>query len=281
MHNDEYCFIVTDCADQMVFLSKKNQSSTDEVIIHSVNESISLGEILKEQRLKFGMTVEDVCAKTKIRKAFIVAIENNNLEILPGKVYIHGFLHNYARLLGLPADIIQYDLSSVEETKKDNQPPFKFYVYSERSYSITTKTVFISILLLLCVLGISKLKENRPSSAINHSDNYSIEQNDQKQSSNIAIYSSNTSVEDQTKLPAPAAAKQETMGSPKTDLPDNQTKTIVTENMSSAATSPLPANNDSAAIPQIEENKPAYSKVDAPIKVKPKLKDLNLDDDDE
>ena len=39
--------------------------------------------------------------QTKIRKKYLVALEEENFDIMPGKVYVRGFLRNYARFLGV------------------------------------------------------------------------------------------------------------------------------------------------------------------------------------
>lgn len=39
--------------------------------------------------------------QTKIRKKYLVALEEENFDIMPGKVYVRGFLRNYARFLGI------------------------------------------------------------------------------------------------------------------------------------------------------------------------------------
>ncbi|MBA4250072.1 MAG: hypothetical protein C0432_03965 [Candidatus Puniceispirillum sp.] len=276
MHNDFQFLIVIDCADEMVFKSKKDQSPTEEVVINiASDEPISLGEKLKEQRLKLGLTIEDVCAKTKIRKAFIIAIENNNLDILPGKVYVHGFLNNYVKLLGLPADIITYELSCVEDIKKDNQPPFKFYVYSEKSYSITTKTVLISLLLLLCVLAISKLTEEKPKPAIKHNDSYSIDNNLLKPTADPVLQKKSISDETQAAIPTSDIDVQNKADNTKIDSSENQVKTTIVEDLSSSTASLMPTDTNPVVLP----------KIDVPVKAEGQSKyigkDLNLDEDDD
>lgn len=61
----------------------------------------TVGEILRSEREKRGMTVKDIEAATHIRALYISAIEDGHYHVLPGEVYLKGFIRNYANLLGL------------------------------------------------------------------------------------------------------------------------------------------------------------------------------------
>lgn len=60
-----------------------------------------LGELLRRERERHGLTQEDVAQQTKISIYNIRAIETGRKEALPHPVYAKGFVKNYARLLGL------------------------------------------------------------------------------------------------------------------------------------------------------------------------------------
>lgn len=63
---------------------------------------IRVGQRLKDARIAKGLTVEDVANATKIRPAFLSAIEKGEYHKLPSPSYAHGFVSNYAEYLGLP-----------------------------------------------------------------------------------------------------------------------------------------------------------------------------------
>lgn len=67
------------------------------------SESVNIGSALRRRRQELNLSIEEVAEKTKIRKTYILAIEEERFEELPGKVYVIGFLQNYARFLDLPA----------------------------------------------------------------------------------------------------------------------------------------------------------------------------------
>lgn len=59
------------------------------------------GEILMEERIKRGLSLEEVSGKTKAKVSFLQAIEEGDYEKLPTSAYAKGFVRSYARFLGL------------------------------------------------------------------------------------------------------------------------------------------------------------------------------------
>lgn len=78
----------------------------------------TVGEILRSEREKKGLTVKDIEAATSIRALYIQAIEEGNYGIAPGEVYLKGFIRNYATYLGLDS---QQMLETYKQSK--NPPP--------------------------------------------------------------------------------------------------------------------------------------------------------------
>jgi len=63
---------------------------------------VRAGERLYEERIKRGLTLEEVSKATKIRSSFLTYIEKGEYRKLPSGTYAHGFVRNYAKFLGLP-----------------------------------------------------------------------------------------------------------------------------------------------------------------------------------
>ena len=63
-----------------------------------------LGELLRAQREKKGITLDQAAADTRIREKFLKALEDADYQSLPGAVYTKGFLRNYAGYLDLDQD---------------------------------------------------------------------------------------------------------------------------------------------------------------------------------
>jgi cytoskeleton protein RodZ len=86
--------------------------------------SEGIGERLREARTSRGLDLEDVEQQIRIRKRFLVAMEDEDWDVLPGSAYVRGFLHTYAELLGLDADAIvdEYRRSHRESPGAEAEP---------------------------------------------------------------------------------------------------------------------------------------------------------------
>lgn len=62
------------------------------------------GDLLKEKRLLKELSIEDVSSKTKIKPAYLLAIENSDFNSLPSSTFTKGFLRSYANFLYLNPD---------------------------------------------------------------------------------------------------------------------------------------------------------------------------------
>lgn len=60
-----------------------------------------LGQFLKERREEKGITLKDIEQKTKIRQRYLSAIEDGDFDIIPGNVYLRGFLRKYSSCVGM------------------------------------------------------------------------------------------------------------------------------------------------------------------------------------
>lgn len=63
----------------------------------------TVGEILRSEREKKGLSIKDIEKATSIRALYLTAIEDDNYGVIPGEVYLKGFIRNYANHLGLDA----------------------------------------------------------------------------------------------------------------------------------------------------------------------------------
>ena len=64
----------------------------------------SFGERLRKEREKQGVTLDEVCASTKIAVRFLRAIEEERFEQLPGGIFNKGFVRAYAQHLAINED---------------------------------------------------------------------------------------------------------------------------------------------------------------------------------
>lgn len=82
---------------------------------------LTSGELLKQKREEKGLTLEQVEKATRIRKKYLIAVEAGDLDNLPGRTYVRGFIKNYARYLNLPVENVlailrrEYDVKMKKE----------------------------------------------------------------------------------------------------------------------------------------------------------------------
>ena len=65
------------------------------------SEPTAPGERLRAAREAKGMSVDDVCAATRIPKRHLETIEDGDFAVLPGRTYAIGFSRSYAKAVGL------------------------------------------------------------------------------------------------------------------------------------------------------------------------------------
>lgn len=78
-----------------------------------------LGDVLKKAREEKGLSIDNVAEETKIQKRYLIDLENEDFEDMPGKVYERGFLRTYAELLGLDLEMILKLHDEVRGEKKE------------------------------------------------------------------------------------------------------------------------------------------------------------------
>ena len=71
-----------------------------------------IGQTLKEAREKKGLTLDDLQQTTKIQKRYLIAIEAENFDALPGDFYVRAFIQQYAKVVDLDGDELLAQLES-------------------------------------------------------------------------------------------------------------------------------------------------------------------------
>ena len=113
----------------------------------------SVGETLSLRRQASGASIEEVAKALNIKKDYIVAIENNELEILPGKIYSSGFIRSYAKFLKLDPDEIIKQLKA-EQNALQTGPDLQFPLAVPDSGIPRKSIVILGIIILLIGYGL-------------------------------------------------------------------------------------------------------------------------------
>jgi transcriptional regulator with XRE-family HTH domain len=79
----------------------------------AIEGALSIGAALRATRQRLGRSLQDVSDATRIKRAYLEALEEMRLEDLPSRPFTIGYVRSYARTLGLDAD------AAVERFKLD------------------------------------------------------------------------------------------------------------------------------------------------------------------
>lgn len=79
-----------------------------------------VGDILRREREKQGLTIADIEKGTSIRGVYLEQIERSNIDELPGLVYAKGFVRNYANFLHLDSELLVQQFA--EENGRGSAP---------------------------------------------------------------------------------------------------------------------------------------------------------------
>src|SRR4028119_1485083 len=77
-----------------------------------------IGLVLERARKDRGLSLEEAERATKIRKRYLIGLENDDYTVLPDAAYARGFLKTYANFLGLDGDGLSQEL----RTRKQPRP---------------------------------------------------------------------------------------------------------------------------------------------------------------
>jgi cytoskeletal protein RodZ len=110
----------------------------------------TVGQLLKEERLKQRKTIEDICFKTKIPEASLEALESDNFEKLPPKTFVKGFIRNYSQELNLDPEkimaVFRRDHDLENKTKSEDEKVTKSI---EENFIWTPKTTLVLLFVLV------------------------------------------------------------------------------------------------------------------------------------
>lgn len=115
---------------------------------------MSFGQDLKRERELRGISLQEIANSTKISMRFLEALEQDRLDLLPGKFFVKAILRVYAQSIGLEENSVlnrYYEASLREEQSRLAQGKPKM----ERGESPKKKKVLIGIVLLVTLILLS------------------------------------------------------------------------------------------------------------------------------
>lgn len=84
-----------------------------------MEQNQTIGALLKSVREKKNVALEDIANKTKININVLRSLERDDIEALPNRTYVKGFVKNYAKTLGINIDEA---LSALDNAYREAEP---------------------------------------------------------------------------------------------------------------------------------------------------------------
>ncbi|PIR59012.1 MAG: hypothetical protein COU69_02305 [Candidatus Pacebacteria bacterium CG10_big_fil_rev_8_21_14_0_10_56_10] len=87
----------------------------------------TVGEILKEERQRYRMTLSEVARRTRIRQEYLTALESNDFRRLPAAAFVKGYIKAYAKLFGFdPQPLVAVLRRDYKQSAKGRLVPREF-----------------------------------------------------------------------------------------------------------------------------------------------------------
>src|SRR4028119_310826 len=84
-------------------------------------EGKKIGLVLQRARKDRGLSLEEAERATKIRKRYLIGLENDDYTVLPDAVYARRFLKTYANFLGLDGDGLSQELRTRKKPRRERR----------------------------------------------------------------------------------------------------------------------------------------------------------------
>ncbi len=108
----------------------------------------TVSQILKEERLRQGLSIIAVEKRTKIKRRFLEAIENGDYKALPSESYAVGFVKNYAKYL----DLDDYKIGRTFRREYEEESQKVIPNFSDNKTSIFHRLIFTPKFILFLIL---------------------------------------------------------------------------------------------------------------------------------
>jgi len=131
-----------------------------------------IGNFLRESREARGISLIEVEKDLKIRKKYLQALEEGNVDVIPGKAYFIGYLRNYCKYLDVDEENVNQMIqtynnlgkreSVTKETKEDNiylQTKDKS-MFEKKRFFLPVKYVYLSGFLIIIFIGLLLLSRS-------------------------------------------------------------------------------------------------------------------------
>ena len=131
-----------------------------------------IGNFLRERREARGISLIEVEKDLKIRKKYLQALEEGNIDAIPGKTYLIGYLKNYSKYLGIDEENINQIIQTyknlekqkvkLEKTKEENiyLKTKDRSMFEKKRVFFPVKYVYLASFVLIIFIGLFLLSRS-------------------------------------------------------------------------------------------------------------------------
>lgn len=119
-----------------------------------------IGETLREAREAKSLTLDDIQEITKIQKRYLVAIEQNDFHVLPGRFYARAFIKEYAEAVDLDSKLLlaEFDEDKIKtEDETDESVQYSRLERNRTPQTVKNTSVFSwipTVIVIILIIGI-------------------------------------------------------------------------------------------------------------------------------
>lgn len=134
----------------------------------------TVGQILRAERERQTLTIKDVEHATSIRALYISSIEEDNYKVVPGEVYLKGFIRNYANYLGLDGTELvnmyrESQVSVASPVEVQPTPTSSAHISNMNPVALLSPKLVATVIVFVAAIGIGFWAyggQNKPSTPI-------------------------------------------------------------------------------------------------------------------
>ena len=131
-----------------------------------------IGNFLREKREEKGISLIEVEKDLKIRKKYLQGLEDGNIDLIPGKTYLIGYLRNYSKYLGIDEENINQIIQTynnlvkkkvdLEKTKEENiyLKTKNRSMFEKKRFFFPVKYVYLASFVLVIFIGLLLLSNS-------------------------------------------------------------------------------------------------------------------------
>ena len=131
-----------------------------------------IGNFLRERREARGISLIEAEKDSKIRKKYLQALEEGNIDAIPGKTYLIGYLRNYSKYLGIDEENVNQIIQTYNDLEKqkaglEKTKENKIYlktkdrsIFEKKKLFFPIKYVYLTSFVLIIFIGLFLLNRS-------------------------------------------------------------------------------------------------------------------------